>query len=446
MKFDLRLNLKFEGNVMVNSEEIMRKDKQFYIQGYTRKNVVLTEGKGTILKDIEGKEYIDCFAGIAVTNAGHSPERLVRAASEQMSKLVHTSGVFFNVPQTLLVEKLAEITPDNLKHTYLCNSGTEAVDNAVKLVKKYAFSKGKTGAALIALECSFHGRLGVAFSLTGQAKYKKGFGSYANFPGVVHAPVPYCYRSSLSEDECAEEIASRVEDVINRHTAGDVAGFIMEPVLGEGGIIVPPANYYKKLQKILADYQIPFIADEVQSGFGRTGKMFAFEHWDLKPDLVTMAKGMGGGIPIGAVTVNSEIANCVEPGDFFSTYGGNPVSSAVALENINIIQDEDLITNSEKIGNLFMKGLDELKEKFSLIGDVRGLGLMIGIELVENQTTKEPAAKKAKEVVSLLLQNGVIIGLGGIHTNVLRLQPPLCITEEQANQVLQKMNNAFKNL
>ncbi|MHA1993555.1 MAG: aspartate aminotransferase family protein [Candidatus Hodarchaeales archaeon] len=431
---------------MVNSEEIMKKDQKYYVQGYTRKQVVLTEGKGTILKDIEGKEYIDCFAGIAVTNAGHAPERLRKAATDQMSKLIHTSGVFFNVPQTLLVEKLAEITPKSLQHTYLCNSGTEAVDNAVKLVKKFAFSKGKTGAALIALECSFHGRLGVAFSLTGQAKYKKGFGSYANAPGVVHAPVPYCYRSRLSEEECAEETASRVEDTINRHTAGDVAAFIMEPVLGEGGIIVPPAGYYKQLQEILADYGIPFIADEVQSGFGRTGKMFAFEHWDLKPDLVTMAKGLGGGMPIGAVTVNSDIANSVESGDFFSTFGGNPVSSAVALENINMLQDEGLVENSAKIGELFMKGLDELQEKYSIIGDIRGLGLMIGIELVKDKSTKEPAIKKAKEAVSLMLKNGVIIGLGGIHTNVLRLQPPLCITEPQAEKVLSKMDTALAQL
>ncbi len=431
---------------MVKSDEIIKKDKQYYLQGYTRKEVVLTEGKGAVLKDMEGKEYIDCFAGIAVTNAGHAPERLVAAATKQMSKLVHTSGVFFNVPQTLLVEKLAKITPANLQHTYLCNSGTEAVDNAVKLVKKYAFSRGKTGAALIALECSFHGRLGVAFSLTGQAKYKKGFGSYANTPGVVHAPVPYCYRSRLSEEECAEETAERVEDTINRHTAGDVAAFIMEPVLGEGGIIVPPAGYYKKLQKILADYQIPFIADEVQSGFGRTGKMFSFEHWDLKPDLVTMAKGLGGGMPIGAVIANSDIANCVEAGDFFSTYGGNPVSSAVALENINLLQDEGLIENSAKVGKFFLTQLKEYQQKFDIIGDVRGLGLMIGIELVKNRSTKEPAVKKAKEAVSLLLKNGIIIGLGGIHTNVLRLQPPLCITEQQASTVLVKMEEILKQL
>jgi 4-aminobutyrate aminotransferase-like enzyme len=237
-----------------------------------------------------------------------------------------------------------------------------------------------------------------------------------------------------------------VEDTINRHTAGDVAAFIMEPVLGEGGIIVPPKGYYKKLQKILTDYQIPFIADEVQSGFGRTGKMFAFEHWDLKPELVTMAKGLGGGMPIGAVTVNSEIANCVEPGDFFSTYGGNPVSSAVALENINILQDEGLVENSAKIGKLFMKGLGELQQKHNLIGDVRGLGLMIGIEMVKDRSTKEPAAKKAKEAVLQLMKDGVIIGLGGIHTNVLRLQPPLCITEQQAEKVLEKMDAVLTRL
>ncbi|UCE14899.1 MAG: aspartate aminotransferase family protein, partial [Candidatus Heimdallarchaeota archaeon] len=416
----------------MDSEEIMKKDLEYYIQGYTRVPVVLVEGKGTILKNNEGKEFIDCFAGIAVTNAGHAPERLVRAATEQMSKLIHTSGRFFNIPQTLLAQKLAEITPYDLKHTYLCNSGTEAVENAVKLVKKYAVSRGKTGAAMIALECAFHGRLGHSLSLTGQAKYKKGFGTYANAPGVVHAPVPYCYRSQLSEEECGIEAASRVEEIIDCHTTGDVAAMIVEPVLGEGGIIVPPNEYFNTLQKILKEREIPFIADEVQSGFGRTGKMLACEHWHLTPDVITMAKGMGGGMPIGAATVTGEIANCVRSGDFFSTFGGNPVCCAVALENIAMIQDQGFIDNADKIGKFFMEGLIDLQKKRPIIGDVRGKGLMIGIELVKDQKSKVPAQDEAKEIVNRMMHAGVLLGLGGFYTNVLRIQPPLCITEEQA--------------
>ncbi|MHA1417739.1 MAG: aspartate aminotransferase family protein [Candidatus Heimdallarchaeaceae archaeon] len=430
----------------MNSEEIMKKDKEFFVQGYARVPIVLTEGKGATLKDINGKEYIDCFAGIAVSNVGHAHERLVQAATNQMKKLIHTSGRFFNVPQTLLVEKLAEITPTDLKHTYLCNSGTEAVENAVKLVKKYAFSRGKAGTGLIALECSFHGRLGYSLSLTGQSKYKKGFSTYANAPGVVHAPVPYSYRSNLDEDEFGIECALAVEKTIDRHTTGDVAAFIMEPILGEGGIIVPPDTYFETLTKILKEREIPFILDEVQSGFGRTGKLLAGEYWNLSPDLITMAKGMGGGMPIGAVTTTSKIAESVESGDFFSTYGGNPVCSAVALENIEIIKDEKLVENSNKIGKLFTEELQSLQQKRPIIGEIRGKGLMIGIELVKDPATKVPAVEETKKIVSNLKENGVIIGLGGVFGNVLRLQPPLCINEEQANDALLKLSNELDNL
>ncbi len=427
----------------MKSEEIKNKDKEFYIQGYTRVPIVLTEGKGAILKDLEGNEYIDCFAGIAVTNVGHAHERLVNVASEQMSKLIHTSGRFYNIPQTLLVEKIAQITPGDLKYSYLCNSGSEAIENAVKLVKKYATSRGKTGAALIALEGSFHGRLGYAFSLTGQAKYKKGFSSYANIQGVVHAPTPYTYRSKLSEEECGEEAALAVEKVIDYHTAGDVAAFFMEPILGEGGIIVPPDSYFETLLGILKERDIPFVSDEVQAGFGRTGKMFSGDHWNLKPDLMTLAKGFGGGMPIGAAVATSKIANSVQSGDFFSTYGGNPVCSAVALENIKIIEDEKLVENSAKIGKILMDNLEDIQIRHPLIGDIRGKGLMIGIELVKNHETKKPAAEEAKKIVNLLKNEGVIIGLGGLFGNVLRLQPPLCLTEDQSSEVIRKIDKCL---
>ena len=424
----------------------MKKDKEFYIQGYNRVPIVLTEGKSATLIDIEGNKYIDCFAGIAVSNIGHAHERLVRVATEQMSKIIHTSGRFFNIPQTLLAEKLAKITPGNLKYSYLCNSGTEAVENAVKLAKKYANYKGKTGAAMIALECSFHGRLGYSLSLTGQSKYKKGFGTYANAPGVVHAPVPYSYRSKLPEEEFGVESALAIEETIDRHTAGDIAALILEPILGEGGIIVPPDSYFETLTRILKEREIPLIIDEVQTGFGRTGKLFASEYWNLKPELMTLAKGMGGGMPIGATITTPEIAECVESGDFFSTYGGNPVCSAVALENIDILFEEELIQNAAKIGRIFIEELEELQAKKSVIGEVRGKGLMIGIELVKNPQTKIPAVDEAKLMVSFLKNEGIIIGLGGIYGNVLRLQPPLCINEEEANQVLSKISQGMNLL
>ncbi|MGM0687791.1 MAG: aspartate aminotransferase family protein, partial [Promethearchaeati archaeon] len=324
--------------------------------------------------------------------------------------------------------------------TFLCNSGTEAVENGIKLSKKYASSQGKTGGALIGLECAFHGRLGFSFSLTANASYKKGFGAYSIAPGVKHAPTPYTYRSAFSEDECGTETANRLEEVIDRHTAGDVSAFIMEPILGEGGIIVPPDSYFSTIVKILKEREIPLFLDEVQTGFGRTGKLFASEHWGLEPDIMSLAKGMGGGIPIGACVTTDEIASHLESGDFFSTFGGNPVTSAIALENIKYIRNEGLIDNAAKVGAFIMKRLREIQERRSIIGDVRGKGLMIGVELVKDRKTKKPAKQEAKELVANLQKKGIIVGLGGIFKNVLRIQPPLVISEDQATEVVQKMS------
>ncbi|MHA2146710.1 MAG: aspartate aminotransferase family protein [Candidatus Thorarchaeota archaeon] len=431
---------------MTKSEEIMRLEKKYYQQGYARVPLVIVEGKGVILKDIEGNEYIDCFAGIATANAGHAPDALIEAGTEQMKKLFHVSGRFHTIPQVKLAKKLAEITPGDLQKTFLCNSGTEAVENAVKLVKKYAFTQGKTGGALISMECAFHGRLGVSFSLTANASYKKGFGSYSNAPGVKHAPTPYTYRSKFSEDDCGVEAANRLEEVIDRQTTGDVAAFIMEPILGEGGIIVPPDSYFREVVKILKEREIPFIVDEVQTGFGRTGKLLASEHWGLKPDVMTLAKGMGGGIPIGACIGDNKITSTLESGDFFSTYGGNPVTSAISLANIEYVQGAGLVGNSVKIGKVFMDGLEDQMKKHSLIGEIRGKGLMIGIELVKDQSSKEPAKNEAKSYVEKMKDDGVLVGLGGIFKNVVRLQPPLVISEEQAKTVLEKMDKVFSSL
>ncbi|MHA2365759.1 MAG: aspartate aminotransferase family protein [Candidatus Hodarchaeales archaeon] len=429
---------------MVDAKEVTEKDDQYFVQGYKRIPVVITEGKGATLKDIEGNEYIDCIAGIGVNNIGHAPERLAKVAFNQMSKLIHCSGLYYSIPQTLLVEKLAKITPGDLKKTFLCNSGVEAVDNAVKIAKKYAITQGKTGAGFISLELSFHGRLGFALSLTGQSKYKKGFDTYAYSSGIVHAPAPYSYRSPLSEEECGIQAAIAVEELIDRRTTGDIAGMIFEPIIGEGGIIVPPDSYFETIQKILKEKNIPLIIDEVQTGFGRTGKMFASEHWNLQPELMTMAKGLGGGVPIGAVIAIDPVANAIKSGDMFSTFGGNPVCSAVALENIKMIEEEGLVDHSEKMGKFFMEGLEELKEKRSIIGDVRGKGLMIGIELVNEKKSKEPAKQETAKIASSLRTEGIIIGSGGFYSNVLRLQPPLVITEEQGSIVLEKLDAQFK--
>ncbi len=263
---------------------------------------------------------------------------------------------------------------------------------------------------------------------------------------MKHAPTPYSYRSKLSEKECGIEVANRLEEVIDRQTTGDVAAFIMEPILGEGGIIIPPDSYFSEIVKILKEREIPFIVDEVQTGFGRTGKLLASEHWGLKPDVMTLAKGMGGGIPIGACIGTDQISSCVESGDFFSTYGGNPVTSAISLANIDYIREAGLVENSAIVGKVFLDGLVDIQRKRPLVGDVRGKGLMIGIELVKDPSSKEPARDETKSLVKMLQKAGVIIGLGGIFKNVLRLQPPLVISEEQAKTVLEKIDDAFSKI
>ncbi|MHA2065446.1 MAG: aminotransferase class III-fold pyridoxal phosphate-dependent enzyme, partial [Candidatus Thorarchaeota archaeon] len=259
-----RLETSRSGLGMVNRDEIIKKETKYMVPAYARKPIVIYEGNNTIVRDLDGTEYIDCISGISVVNAGHSPERLVKAGSEQLSKLIHCSGLYHNVPQTLLAEQLANLTPGHLTKSFFCNSGAEAVEGGVKIAKKYSVTKGRTGAAVIALEGSFHGRLALSLTLTGQAKYKHGFGTFANSPGVVHAPMPYCYRCPFEFPDCSTECARRVKDLIKYHTTGDVAAMIVEPILGEGGIVVPPKEYHDLVQEICKDNDILYIADEVQ--------------------------------------------------------------------------------------------------------------------------------------------------------------------------------------
>lgn len=431
---------------MVDSKEILKKEKEFFVPAYAKKPLVIVEGKDTVVRDLEGNEYIDCLSGISVVNAGHCPDRLVRAGQEQIAKLIHCSGLYHNIPATLLAEKIAEITPSPLNKSFFVNSGAEAVEGAAKIAKKYAVTQGRTGAGLIALEGSFHGRLALSLTLTGQSKYKKGFGTFANSPGVVHAPMPYCYRCPLSYPDCDIECARKVKDIIKYHTTGDVAAMIVEPIMGEGGIIVPPKEYHELIPKICKEHDILYIADEVQTGFGRTGKMFGIEHWGIKPDILTMAKGLGAGMPIGGYVTTSEIADSLQSGDHFSTFGGNPVSCAVAAENIDYLRDEGLISNAEKIGIQFRNRFNELADQISLIGEVRGKGLMIGVELVNDQKTKEPASEEVAVIAKYMMKKGVLVGTGGVLGNVFRIQPPLCITSEQATKVMETFEEGAKKL
>lgn len=402
--------------------------------------VVIERAKGARIYAEDGKEYIDCFAGIAVVNAGHCNDEVIKAAKDQMEKLIHAcTYVYYIKPVADLAEKLAQITPGKLKKTFFSNSGAEANEAAMRASKQF------TGRyEFIALQYSFHGRTVGTLSITGNMGRKRNGGPY--LPGTTFSPAPYCYRCSfgLSYPNCDLRCAKFLEDVIRFNTSGSVAAFFAEPVMGEGGIIVPPPEYFKEVKAILDKYGIVFIADEVQSGFGRTGKMFAIEHYGVEPDGMTLAKGIADGFPLGAFIAKEELANAFKPGDHLSTFGGNPVSCAAALANIEFMLRENLPKQAEDKGNWFLDKLLELKDMFKIIGDVRGKGLMIGIELVREG--KIPAPEEAESLRRLCRERGLLVGVGGVNGNVIRIQPPLVISKSELESAFDILKESFKSM
>jgi len=428
---------------MDRAKEIIDKAGRYLITSMVSKlePVVISEAKGSVIKDVAGKEYIDCFAGISVVNAGHCQPEVVNAAIEQAKKLVHACSCVYYIPQTIeLAEKLAEITSPSLQKTFFGNSGAEAVECAIKLARKYTKKN-----ELIALMCSFHGRTLGTLSLTGQAGRRKyDMGPYLS--GVSFACPPYCYRCMFEKEypDCDLLCARNISDVIDYCTSKGVAAFIAEPVMGEGGIITPPPEYFKTVKEILDGNSILFIADEVQSGFGRTGKLFAIEHYNVEPDMVTLAKGIADGFPISACVARPDIGDSFEPGDHLSTFGGNPVSAAAALANINVMFREKLPKQAAEKGSYTMKRLNEMKEDYEIIGDIRGKGLMIGVELVKDREKKTPAKDETRKIRDRAREKGLLIGSGGVKGCVLRIQPPLDIEKEQIDKALEILETTIK--
>jgi 4-aminobutyrate aminotransferase len=405
--------------------------------------VVVSEAKGAIIKDVSGKEYIDCFAGISVVNAGHCHPEVVEAAINQAKKLVHACGYVYYIPVTVeLAEKLAEITPSCLQKSFFGNSGAEAIECALKLARKFTKKY-----EFIALMGSFHGRTIGTLSVTGQAGRRKyDMGPYLS--GTSFAFPPYCYRCLFNKSypDCDLICARTIRDVIDYCTSKGVAAFIAEPVMGEGGIITPPPEYFKIIKETLDEYGILFIADEVQSGFGRTGKLFAIEHYGVEPDIMTLAKGIADGFPLGACITREDIGNAFEPGDHLSTFGGNPVSAAAALANINVMLRDKLPEQAAEKGEYLMKRLNEMREKYPIIGDVRGKGLMIGVELVKDRTKKTPAVDETRKIRDSCREKGLLIGSGGVKGCVLRIQPPLIIEKGQIDKALSILEEAIKEV
>ena len=414
-----------------------------YVNTYFLKKVqpiVIDRALGAHVWDEAGREYVDLFSGISVVNAGHNRPEIIEAATAQMRKLIHcNSYLYHNKPTADFAEALASIMPSpELRVSFFGNSGAEAIEGAMRLAKQYT-----KRTEFVALEMSFHGRTAATLSVTGNWNRKKGGGPY--FPGVAFAPAPFAYRSEHGADpeRLAAESARAIERVIDMQTSGSVAAFIAEPVMGEGGIIVPPPTYFKHVKEILDRRGILFIADEVQSGFGRTGTMLAIERYGVVPDIVVTAKGIADGFPLSAFTTREEIAKAFTPGDHLSTFGGNPVACAAALANLEIHRRERLAERSAEKGARALSSLAKLADKHNAIGDVRGAGLMIGIELVSDRQKKTPDAALAVRVQDKLLEDGFLIGLGGYHGNVLRLQPPLVIEDADMDRAVAALDVAL---
>lgn len=402
--------------------------------------VVVASARGRTVTDEDGKEYLDCFSGISVVNAGHNHPKVLAAAREQMEKLVHCCSYVYQVPVVgQLAEKLSGVVPNGPSKSFFSNSGAEAIEGAMRLAKQ---ATGKR--EVVALAYGFHGRTLGTLSITGNSARKKNNGPY--MAGVAFGPAPYCYRCplNLKYPSCEVACAHALGDVIKQQTAGDVAAFVVEPVLGEGGILAPPAEYLTIAAQIFHDAGALLIVDEVQSGFGRTGKLFGMEHSpDVKPDITAMAKGIASGFPLGAFTARAGIADAMKPGDHLSTFGGNPISCAAALANLEVIEEEKLVENSAQRGAELMTRLRALQEKVPLIGDVRGRGLMIGLELVRDRKTKEPAAAEAKALRAALRERGILVGVGGLLANVLRIQPPLSITAAECDRAVSTLEDVI---
>ena len=403
--------------------------------------VVMESARGTTCYDEDGNAYIDCFAGISVTNTGHGNKAVITAAKDQMDKLVHCcSYVYHAKPVADLAEKIAQITPGRLKKSFFANSGAEAIEGAMRLAKRYT---GKN--EFIALTQSFHGRTYATLSLTGNAGRKKGGGPY--MPGVAFAPSPYCYRCPFkmgNPEQCGMACAEHLADVIRCHTSDNVALFLAEPVMGEGGIIAPPPDYFKVIQQILNHHDILFMADEVQSGFCRTGRMFAIDHYDVEPDIMVMAKGIANGLPLSCFIARDEIADAFQPGDHLSTFGGNPVSCAASLANIKFMQENQIAQEAAQKGEKLQSAIQEIQPRQFAVGEIRGKGLMVGIEIVKDVKSKIPASAEAAKIRAALREKGVLIGVGGAFANVLRIQPPLTISEDELSLVVDRLKEVLE--
>jgi 4-aminobutyrate aminotransferase / (S)-3-amino-2-methylpropionate transaminase / 5-aminovalerate transaminase len=406
--------------------------------------IFVKRAKGALIEDVEGKEYIDFAGGLGVLNVGHCNEKVVAAVKNQAEQYLHTCfHISMYEPYIELAKQLNEITPgDFAKKTFFVNSGAEAVENAVKIARCATKRLG-----IITFENAFHGRTYMAMTLTSKVKpYKFGFDPFCS--EVYRMPFAYCYRCPFGREypSCELHCADALNDFfIGNAAAESVAAVIAEPIQGEGGFVVPPPDYFKKIKAICEKHGILFIMDEIQTGMGRTGKRFAAEHYGVEPDITLTAKSLAAGLPLAGITGKAEIMEAPPVGGLGGTYGGNPIACRAALAVLELL-DSQFLQRASELGDTLRTHFLKLQEKFDIIGNVRGLGPMIGIELVKDRKTKEPAAEAAKEMVNRCLKNGLITLACGNYGNVIRTLMPLVITDEQLEQGLAIMEEQFATL
>ncbi len=425
-------------------EEIGKMRKEYLLPStmtYYSNPVNVVKGEMQYVYDEKGRKYLDAFSAVVTISVGHCHPDVVSRVVEQVKTLQHMTTLYYHPRIVQYAKKMSEAAAGanpELKNCFFTNSGSEATELAALLAKNFTHTS-----EFIAVRHSFHGRTLMAMTLTGQSLWRH---SLPYVFGVHHSPAGYTYRkpAGMTDEEFGSFCADQVEEIIKYQTCGKLAAFIAEPIQGFGGVITPPASYFPKIYSVVKKYGGLFIADEVQTGFGRTGdKFFGIEHWGVKPDIITMAKGIGNGVPLGGVITTKEIAHSMDGKVHFNTYGGNPVSMTQGEAVLDVIKKYGYAANATKIGNRIIAGVEKLMQKHSSIGEIRGKGLMLGVEIVKDPRTKEPDPQKVLAILDKGREMGVLFGKGGMAGNVIRIKPPLCSTEADADQILETLDKSL---
>ncbi|MEM9352125.1 MAG: aspartate aminotransferase family protein [Planctomycetota bacterium] len=425
-------------------EEVIALRSQYVSPGvitYYRDPLMVVEGKMQYVWDETGKRYLDAFAGIVTVSVGHCHPKVIEKIDEQNGKLQHLTTIYLHPNIAKFAEKLASHMPEGLDRTYFTNSGSEANEVAILSAREHT---GNTD--VIGLRNAYHGGTATTMGLTAHGTWR--FKSN-QAPGILHTHAGYCYRCpfNLEYPSCGLKCAHDVKNVIEYQTPGEVACFIGEPIQGVGGAVTPPPEFFQIVYDIVREHGGLCYADEVQGGFGRTGKHFwAHQNWGVVPDGITMAKGIGNGAPLGAFTTTDPISQMMKNRVHFNTYGGNPVSMTQGLATLEVIEEDGIQENALEVGGHLKDRLFELQEKHALIGEVRGMGLMLGVELVKHRKTKEPAAAETADVLEKMKERSVLVGKGGLYGNTLRIKPPMCITKDDADYLVASLDEVLSEL